>query len=112
MDPCGRNGQMRCSSGAVAQAVCMLGCCAHLVFGTKRRCPSLHAFHDCNVNAVDHAKGSSAMQEQRQVAAAEAGNAKQVAQQLLALARTTGQVTEAYEARILHQLVASDLLLP
>lgn len=52
------------------------------------------------------------MQEQRQVAAAEAGNAKQVAQQLLALARTTGQVTEAYEARILHQLVASDLLLP
>ena len=36
-------------------------------------------------------------QEQRQMAAEEASKAKQAAQQLLALAHSTGKVTEAYE---------------
>ena len=46
------------------------------------------------------------MQEQRLRAAAEADKAKQVAQQLLTLAHTTGQVTEAYEVSLIMFLYA------
>lgn len=44
-------------------------------------------------------------QEQRQVAAEEAGKAKQAAQQLLTLAHSTGKVTEAYEVILLHNKI-------